>query len=73
MLETPDYPEIARVMRVTNPAQQIPPGVSIGDYEDADEMGDGDNEEDDGWGIVKSRKPRMLFSHFSWLATGRCS
>lgn len=63
MLETPQYPEIARVMRV-KPAEgeQPAPGYSWGDYEDADEnkVISMDDEETDegGWGVVKSRRPK---------------
>ncbi|CAE6468971.1 unnamed protein product [Rhizoctonia solani] len=63
MLETPQYPDVARVMRV-KPADeaQLAPGYSWGDYEDADEnkVISMDDEETDegGWGVVKSRKPK---------------
>ncbi|KAG5648414.1 hypothetical protein DXG03_004988 [Asterophora parasitica] len=52
MLETPDHPTLARVMRV-QPAQ--------GDYvpEPEDRAGDGDDEDaEEGWGVVKSRRSR---------------
>jgi hypothetical protein len=61
MLETPDYPELARVMRVQPRADEKPAqGFSWGDYEDVkvEEGGSADNDadgEDDGWGVVQSR------------------
>ncbi|CAE6437611.1 unnamed protein product [Rhizoctonia solani] len=65
MLETPQYPDVARVMRVkpVDESQPAPaPGYSWGDYEDADEnkVISMDDEETDegGWGVVKSRKPK---------------
>ncbi|CAE6471974.1 unnamed protein product [Rhizoctonia solani] len=63
MLETPQYPEVARVMRVKSADEPQPaPGYSWGDYEDGDEnkVISMDDEETDegGWGVVKSRKPK---------------
>ncbi|CAE6516206.1 unnamed protein product [Rhizoctonia solani] len=62
MLETPQYPEVARVMRVKPDESQPAPGYSWGDYEDGDEnkVISMDDEETDegGWGVVKSRKPK---------------
>ncbi|CUA77126.1 hypothetical protein RSOLAG22IIIB_06517 [Rhizoctonia solani] len=63
MLETPQYPDVARVMRVKSADEPQPaPGYSWGDYEDADEnkVISMDDEETDegGWGVVKSRKPK---------------
>ncbi|CCO29081.1 hypothetical protein RSOLAG1IB_07656 [Rhizoctonia solani AG-1 IB] len=63
MLETPQYPDVARVMRVKPADEQQPaPGYSWGDYEDAEEnkVISMDDEETDegGWGVVKSRKPK---------------
>ncbi|TFK51913.1 hypothetical protein OE88DRAFT_1485515 [Heliocybe sulcata] len=55
MTETPDYPGIARVMRVQPPPGEQPAtGFSWGDYEDVD----ADGEDDGGWGVVKSRSRR---------------
>ncbi|GAB1518518.1 hypothetical protein RhiTH_001578 [Rhizoctonia solani] len=63
MLETPQYPEVARVMRVKSEGEPQPaPGYSWGDYEDADENKvvsmDDDETDEGGWGVVKSRKPK---------------
>ncbi|KAF8879171.1 hypothetical protein BD779DRAFT_1447187 [Infundibulicybe gibba] len=61
MLETPDYPTLARVIHVRPPAEETPvPGFSWGDYEDTgiNESGGAENDadgEDDGWGVVKSK------------------
>jgi hypothetical protein len=60
MLETPDYPTLARVMRVQPRADEKPAaGFSWADYEDVrvGEEADGEGT-DDGWGVVKSKKPR---------------
>ncbi|KAG6916726.1 hypothetical protein DXG01_005606 [Tephrocybe rancida] len=56
MLETPDHPTVARVMRVQpRPDEKPASGFSWGDYEDV--RNDADGEEDDaGWGVVKSRR-----------------
>ncbi|KAJ1306537.1 hypothetical protein OPQ81_007538 [Rhizoctonia solani] len=61
MLETPQYPDVARVMRVKPVDEPQPaPGYSWGDYEDVDKVLSLDEEETDegGWGVVKSRKPK---------------
>ncbi|KAH7335563.1 hypothetical protein B0J17DRAFT_670635 [Rhizoctonia solani] len=60
MLETPQYPDVARVMRVKPTDEPQPaPGYSLADYEDGDEnrVISMDDEETDegGWGVVKSR------------------
>lgn len=60
MLETPDYPAISRVMRVQPAANEKPAtGFSWGDYEDvrvdAGADNDADGEDDEGWGVVKSK------------------
>lgn len=73
MLETPDYPALSRVMRVQpRPDEKPALGFSWGDYEDvnvsheaygtsrggAENDADGEGDDDnDGWGVVKSRKP----------------
>ncbi|TFK66667.1 hypothetical protein BDN72DRAFT_843888 [Pluteus cervinus] len=74
MLETPDYPSLARVMRVKPlPNEKPAQGFSWGDYEDVEvagssglggagsgvEGGDADGEDDGGWGVVRSRKPKL--------------
>ncbi|KAF8598316.1 hypothetical protein BDV93DRAFT_539157 [Ceratobasidium sp. AG-I] len=63
MLETPQYPEVARVMRVKPDEGQAPaPGYTWGDYEDVDDNKvismDDDETDEGGWGVVKSRKPQ---------------
>ncbi|KAF8550980.1 hypothetical protein OG21DRAFT_1513338 [Imleria badia] len=60
MLEEPDFPTIARVMRVQPPADQTPiPGFSWEDYGDVVEesvlVHDTDEEDEGEWGVVKSR------------------
>lgn len=60
MLETPDYPPVARVMRIQPlPDEKPAVGFSWGDYEDVEERAgtadDADGEDDGGWGVVKSR------------------
>ncbi len=60
MLEEPDYPELARVMRIKPKAGEQPAtGFSWADYEDVDDTrgtaDDADGEDDGGWGVVKSR------------------
>ncbi|KAL1686731.1 hypothetical protein GGG16DRAFT_96601, partial [Schizophyllum commune] len=59
MLETPENPSLARVMRVTpRPGEKPASGFSWGDYEDVVVEGggnDADGEDDGGWGVVKSR------------------
>jgi len=61
MLETSDYPSVARVMRVQPRLDEKPAsGFSWADYEDVhveDGAGAGNDAdgEDDGWGVVKSK------------------
>lgn len=61
MLETPDVPSVARVMRVQpRPNEQPAAGFSWADYEDVDDSGitaDDADGEDDGW-IVKGSRSR---------------
>ena len=71
MLETPDVPPIARVMRVApRPGEQPAAGFSWGDYEDVDESrvtaDDADSEDEGGW-IVKgsNRRPSMCSRHIA--------
>jgi hypothetical protein len=72
MLETPDYPTLARVVRVRpRPDEKPAHGFTWGDYEDvrtgddADAEGDGgrrsaaeneDGDDDEGWGVVTGRR-----------------
>jgi hypothetical protein len=58
MLETPDYPAVARVMRVQPAAGEQPAaGFSWGDYEDVKAGNEADGEGDDGgWGVVRSKR-----------------
>ncbi|KAL0955265.1 hypothetical protein HGRIS_004155 [Hohenbuehelia grisea] len=58
MVETPDYPQVARVMRVQPRGDEKPAsGFSWGDYEDVAVGGNGTGTdadgEDDGWGVVR--------------------
>ncbi|KAG8795426.1 hypothetical protein FRC12_014589 [Ceratobasidium sp. 428] len=67
MLETPQYPDVARVMRVKpTEGQQPAPGYTWGDYEDVDEnkVVSMDDEETDegGWGVVTSRRTYFTLS-----------
>ncbi|EPT03053.1 hypothetical protein FOMPIDRAFT_1058987 [Fomitopsis schrenkii] len=60
MLETPDYPTVARVMRIRpGPDDQPAAGFSWADYEDVDDSqktaDDADGEDDGGWGVVKGK------------------
>ncbi|KAG2033394.1 hypothetical protein BDR03DRAFT_967712 [Suillus americanus] len=60
MLERPDYPGLARVMRVQPRPDEAPaPGFSWKDYEDVDDstgtLNDADGEGDSEWGIVKGK------------------
>ncbi|KAF5368715.1 hypothetical protein D9615_010318 [Tricholomella constricta] len=55
------HPALARVMRVQpRPDEQPASGFSWGDYEDVRNDGDGEDngDDDDGWGVVKSRRSR---------------
>ena len=70
MEETPSYPSVARVLRIKpGPNEKPAQGFSWDDYEDVEannnlaESGDFDGEDDDGWGVVKSRKRRKLSSN----------
>ncbi|KAF8633195.1 hypothetical protein AX15_001465 [Amanita polypyramis BW_CC] len=62
MLETPDHPTLTRVVRVRPlPGEKPPTGFSWADYEDVhiDEGAGHDADgEDDGWGVVRSRRSR---------------
>ena len=60
MLERPDFPTLARVMRVQPRADETPvPGFSWEDYGDVVEdsllVHDADEEDEGEWGVVKSR------------------
>ena len=73
MLETPDYPTLARVIRVQPPPDEKPAsGFSWGDYEDVRATTDGgENDadgEDDGWGVVRTRRQSLSYIvHFLLL------
>ncbi|KAI0630717.1 hypothetical protein C8Q77DRAFT_1200026 [Trametes polyzona] len=63
VLEEPDYPQLARVMRIQpRPDERPAAGFSWGDYEDVDESrataDDADGEDDGGWGVVKSKRSK---------------
>jgi len=65
MLETPDVPTLARVMRVQPfPDEKPASGFSWADYEDVRVTTDGGGNdadgEDDSWGVVQSRRQSML-------------
>jgi hypothetical protein len=62
LLETPDYPSLARVIRIPPVANEKPAaGFSWADYEDVrigTDGGENDADgEDDGWGVVASKRP----------------
>ncbi|RXW20476.1 hypothetical protein EST38_g5376 [Candolleomyces aberdarensis] len=66
LLETPDYPTLSRVMRIKpGPDDKPATGFSWADYEDVDtsrvtnDEDDADGSEDDGWGVVKSKRSRQ--------------
>jgi len=64
MLEVPDQPSVARVLRVQpSPGEQPAPGFSWADYEDVQAAAaeDADGEDDGGWGVVKSRSKTSAF------------
>jgi len=64
MLEVPDQPSVARVLRVQpNSGEQPAPGFSWADYEDVQVAAaeDADGEDDGGWGVVKSRTRNSAF------------
>jgi hypothetical protein len=73
MLETPDYPTLARVIRVQPlPDEKPASGFSWGDYEDVRVTTDGgENDadgEDDGWGVVRTRRQSLFYNvHFYLL------
>ncbi|KAI0761849.1 hypothetical protein BD413DRAFT_588059 [Trametes elegans] len=63
LLEEPDYPQLSRVMRIQPRADERPAaGFSWADYEDVDDSrataDDADGEDDGGWGVVQSRRPK---------------
>ncbi len=65
MLENPDYPPLSRVMRVA-PSSNDDPVIdfSLADDEDVRDAGGNDADgEDDGWGVVTSKRP-SAFANF---------
>jgi len=78
MLERPDYPGLARVMRVHPRADETPaPGFSWKDYEDVDDgsgtLNDGENGVGE-WGIVKGKSRSTSSNYFfSLLLTSQQS
>lgn len=59
----PEHPTLSRVMRIQPlPDEKPAPGFSWGDYEGGLHVPDGGGNdadgEDDGWGVVKSKRPR---------------
>jgi hypothetical protein len=67
MLEIPDHPTLARIIRVQPlPDEKPATGFSWGDYEDVGEN-DADGE-DDGWGVVRSKRSSMFFFPFKAIA-----
>ena len=80
MLERPDFPTLARVMRVQPRADETPvPGFSWDDYGDVVEesflVHDADQEDEGEWGVVKSRNRTRNYifppSHFGVLTDTR--
>jgi hypothetical protein len=71
MLERPDYPGLARVMRVHPRADEAPaPGFSWKDYEDVNDgigtLNDGEGGDGDGeWGIVRGKNRSSSSKLFS--------
>lgn len=71
MLENPDVPPVARVMRVQpRPDEQPAAGFSWADYEDVEDSGvtadDADGEDEDGWIVQSSRgRPSEFLELFS--------
>lgn len=64
MLEVPDQPSVARVLRVQpTPGEKPAPGFSWADYEDVQVAAaeEADGEDDGGWGVVKSRSRNSTF------------
>jgi len=64
MLEVPDQPSVARVLRVQpSPGEQPAPGFTWADYEDVQVAAaeEADGEDDGGWGVVKSRNRNSTF------------
>lgn len=59
MLENPDYPALSRVIRVAPSSNEDALiGFSLADYEDIPDAGGNDADgEDDGWGVVTSKRP----------------
>jgi len=59
----PEHPTLSRVMRIQPlPDEKPAPGFSWGDYEGVhapDGEGNDADGEDDGWGVVKSKRPRV--------------
>ncbi|KAF9777289.1 hypothetical protein BJ322DRAFT_1188085, partial [Thelephora terrestris] len=71
MLEEPDQPSVARVMRVQpNSGEKPAPGFTWADYEDvhAAAAEDADGEDDGGWGVVKSRTRTSTFLSFTFVS-----
>ncbi|KAI0333939.1 hypothetical protein GY45DRAFT_1319197 [Cubamyces sp. BRFM 1775] len=65
LLEKPDYPQVARVMRIQpRPDERPAAGFSWADYEDVDDSrvtaDDADGSDDGGWGVVRSRRSSAL-------------
>jgi hypothetical protein len=70
MLEVPDQPSVARVLRVQpTPGEKPAPGFSWADYEDVQVAAaeDADGEDDSGWGVVKSRGRNSTFYLFIFI------
>ena len=76
MLEEPDQPSVARVMRVQpNPGEKPAPGFSWADYEDVHTAAaeDADGEDDGGWGVVKSRTRTSTLHSFTLVSSADIS
>ena len=70
MLEVPDQPSVARVLRVQPTVGEQPaPGFSWADYEDVQVAAaeEADGEDDGGWGVVKSRNKNSTFHVFVFV------
>lgn len=61
MLRTPQYPTVSREMRIVG--EKPASGFEWGDYEDVQGTSSAGGDEDEGgWGVVKTKKPKALSS-----------
>jgi hypothetical protein len=75
MLEVPDQPSVARVLRVQpSPGEKPAPGFSWADYENVQTAAaeDADGEDDGGWGVVKSRNRSSTLDVYYFDSSHSC-